>query len=354
MQSLMFGVLTLMFSSLAAALLAQSAEPEPDTFLRKQLAFSSHELSTLEKRQIIVELPKTPQAREIAFFAIMRLDVPGDFLIARMRDIINFKKSDNVLQIGKFSNPPRLEDLAGLTLDQVDIDAIKRCRVKSCDLKMSAKFIERFRKEVNGSAPNYRERVTELVREMLLEHVQAYLQGGNAALGEYNDKSYVLRLVDEFKLLLKPAPYMYEYVPEFQNYLENFPNARPENVENFVYWSKEEFGLKPVISVTHITIHKRFRTDGLDVMIGSKGIYASHYFETSLGLTGFIQSQASEPSRSYLIYINRSHADALRGLFAGVKRSLINGRLRDGAKKNMEMIRQKLETEYSNTASIPQ
>ena len=75
-------------------------------------------------------------------------------------------------------------------------------------------------------------------------------------------------------------------------------------------------------------------------------VYATHYFEGSLGLTGLIQSQASEPPRSYLIYINRSRTDALRGVFAGLKRSLIGRSLREGTRKNMEMIKQKLETEY--------
>ncbi len=343
---LMLGTLILVFSAPVAGIRRQTPKPEPLTFLVKQLAFTPYELGSLEKGQIIVRLPKTAETREVAAFAIMRLDVPGDFFLDRVRDIINFKMSDNVLQIGKFSDPPRLEDLAGLTLDPVDIDAIRRCRVKACDVKMSSKFIERFRKEVNWSESNYRSRVTELMRQMLLEGVQAYLQGGNAALGAYNDKANELRLADEFRSLLQPASYMYEYVPEFQKYLEDFPHAHLDNVENFLYWSKEKFGLKPVTTVTHITIYKRLHTNGLDVMIASKGIYASHYFEASLGLTGFIQSQHSEPSRSFLIYINRSRADALRGLFAGLKRSLISGSLRDGAKKNMEMIKQKLETEY--------
>lgn len=79
-------------------------------------------------RKIIVRLPITSETREVAAFAIMRLDVPTDFFIERVRDIMNFTKSDNVLQIGRFSNPPRLEYLAGLTLDQVDIDGIKECR----------------------------------------------------------------------------------------------------------------------------------------------------------------------------------------------------------------------------------
>ena len=114
---------------------------------------------------------------------------------------------------------------------------------------------------------------------MLLEQVQAYLAGGNAALGACEDKAYKMNLAEEFKSLLKPAPYMFGYVPEFQSYPETFPNGRSENVESFVYWSKEVFGLKPVISLTHVTIYKRHHTNGLDLMIGSKGIYATHYFE---------------------------------------------------------------------------
>jgi hypothetical protein len=334
---------------LSAVLVAEVPQPEPYTFLRKQLSFTPAELITLENGKIIVRLPKTPETREVAAFAIMRLDIPTDFFVTRVRDIVTFKKSEKVLQIGKFSNPPRLADLAGLTLDQVDIDAIQACRLKNCDIKLSARFIERFQKEVNWSAADYRDRVTELMREMLLENVQAYARSGNTALGRYDDKSYSLGLADEFKTLLKPAAYMYGYVPEFQKYLEEFPHARPEGtsaVEDFFYWSKEDFGLKPVTSVTHVTIYKRSHDNQSDVIIGSKGIYGSHYFESSLGLTAFIQSRGSDPARTYLIYMNRSRTDALRGFFAGFKRSLIGGSLRDGAKKSMEMIKLKLETEY--------
>jgi hypothetical protein len=336
-------------SVFAAAVLAQAPQPEPYTFLRKHLAFSSAELTTLEAGQILVKLPKTPETREVAAFAIMRLDVPTDFFVEKVRDIVTFKKSENVLQIGKFSNPPRIEDLAGLTVDSVDIASIKQCRVKSCDLKMSAAFIERFRKEVNWAAANHPEQAMHLVRVMLLEIVQDYLKRGNASLAKYEDKSTVLGLSDELRSLLKPASYMYGYVPEFQKYLEDFPLSRPDTAsysEHFFYWSKEDFGLKPVISVTHVTIHRRGSGHSQDVIIGSKGIYANHYFEASLGLTSFIRSQFSNSPRTYLIYVNRSRTDALRGMFAGLKRSLIGGRLREGAKKSMEMTKKKLETEH--------
>src|ERR1043165_7582077 len=95
---------------LSAVLLSEVPQPEPYTFLRKQLAVTPAELITLENNKIIVKLPKTPETREVAAFAIMRLDIPTDFFIEKVRDIVTFKKSEKVLQIGKFSNPPRLED----------------------------------------------------------------------------------------------------------------------------------------------------------------------------------------------------------------------------------------------------
>jgi len=340
----------LVVSALVAVLVSAEtpAPAELQTFLRKDLAFTASELSALDAGQTIVRLPKTAETREVAAFAIMRLNVPPEFFLQKMRDIASFKKSENVLQIGRFSDPPRLEDLAGLTLDTFEIDTIRRCRPRTCDFKLSAAFIERFRKEVNWSAPGYQDRASTLMREMLLEYVRGYLSGGNSALGDYNDKSYNLNLADEFRTLLQPAFYTYGYSPEFQQYLLEFPHARPAHVENFVYWSKEKFGLKPVISITHIAAHRVSPVAGADVVIASKGIYANHYFEASLGLTAYVHSAVSNQPRTYLIYINRSKADALRGMFAGFKRSLISGRLRDGAKKNMEMIKQKLESEFQS------
>ena len=332
---------------LAIAIHGQSLAPEPYSFLSRQLGFSSADLAALDTGQVLVKLPKTTETREVAAFAIARLDISTDFFIKKVRDIENFKKSENVLQIGKFSSPPTLADMADLTVDQVDIDGIRRCQVKSCDLKMSAEFIEKFRKEVDWSSPTYRERVTRLVHEMLLEQLQDHLRRGNPALVKYDDKSSAIGLADEMRSLLKPASYMYGYAPAFQKYLEEFPLTPPgdvSNFEDFAYWSKEEFGMKPVITMTHVTIYTR--RYGADVIIASKGIYASHYFESSLGLTALARNDGPRPSRSYLIYVNRSRTDALRGMFAGMKRSLIGGRLRDGAKKSMERIKTKLEEEY--------
>ena len=100
---------------------------------------------------------------------------------------------------------------------------MRRCGVNQCDFKMSASTIERFRKQVHWSAPDYRDRVTALTREMLLQSVDDYLRGGNVALDEYKDKGYKLRVADEFRSILEPAAFMYGYAAEFRNTFRSSP-----------------------------------------------------------------------------------------------------------------------------------
>jgi len=308
------------------------------------MEFTAFELSELDRGKVLVKLPKTPETREVAVFAVMPVDVTANLFIERVRDIVNFSKIDHLLQSGKLSNPPRIEDLATLTFEKSDIDSLRFCKPKRCDVKLPAAAMERFREEINWSQPNYRERASELWKQILIEYAGAYLREGNKALFEYNDKSDVVQLNNEFKTLLQPAAYTYQYAPELQKYLEQVPNSRPADLEDFVYWTKETFGLKPVVSLTHLTMYRNRRPDGTIVLIASKGIYASHYLEASLGFTVFIDNEA--PGPSHLIYINRSRSDALRGIFAGLKRALIGGRVRDGAKRNMELVRDRLEGDH--------
>jgi hypothetical protein len=50
--------------------------------------------------------------------------------------------------------------------------------------------------------------------------------------------------------------------------------ATSQTFEDSARGSKEEFGMKPVITMTHVTITTRRVAD---VIIASKEIYASHY-----------------------------------------------------------------------------
>jgi hypothetical protein len=302
-------------------------------------------MQDLEQGKVISKvLPSEKQ--EVAVFGVVRINTPADFFVDHFRDIESFKKSTSVPWVKKFSDPPRIEDLAQLEVEPQDFNALKSCRVGSCDVKLPAEAIERLQKEVDWSAPDANEQVNRFARAALLEYVKRYLAGGNAALSEYNDKKEPLRIAEQFDEILRNSPYVYAYVPQFYEYLRNYPQQHLDNVENFIYWSKERFGLKPVVSATHVSI---YRPAPDLTLITSKQIYASHYFEASLGLTAAITAAHDPTASFYLVYFNRSRSDALHGGFSGMFRGQIKNRTRTGTQENMEKIKLSLEGLYHAT-----
>lgn len=332
--------------------LSQEAAGRPREFLRRYVEFTDAELAAMEQGKTVAKTVKSGRHDEVAAFAVVRVEAPREVFLSQFRDIEKHKKSKQAPLVKKFSNPPRAEDVAELEFESGDVEDMKKCRVGKCEIKLSAGAIERFQKEIDWSAPDAARRATALARSMLLEYVARYQEGGNAALREYNDKKAPLRLAEEFEGLLEQSPYIYEYWPEFHDYLRNYPRAHLENAEDFFYWSKEKYGLKPVITVTHVTVYRRANDPGAPILIASKQIYASHYFEASLGLTALAQA-SRDPARPafYLMYLNRSRADALRGGFSGLARGAVAGRMKDSARENMELTRKRIEAVYAGQTS---
>lgn len=337
-------ILSLVVLFFSFPLYAVNPYKELQLFLRKHINFSDTDLAAMERGEVVSKILKTSDRTEVAAFGVVRINSGGEVFVDRFRDIVNFKKSDSVLQIGKFSDSPKLEDLKGLSFDAKDLEDIKKCVLGNCNVKLPIGLMERLRKNINWSAPDYKEKANSIVQQAFLDYVKSYLATGNNALVEYHDKKKIIRLEDEFRSLLKQSPYLFEYVPEFQEYLDKFPNSQLPNVENFIYWSIEKFGLKPVVSITHVAIYKKKQGNKTYILIASKQIYASHYFDASLGLTG-IMNEAETTSKpiSYLMYLNRSRTDTLKGMFSGIKRSLIGGRVLEGLEKSLHLNKQKLE-----------
>ena len=322
---------------------AQEVPQRLATFLRDRVALKETELADIQRGKAIAKvLPSERQ--EVAVLGVILVNASADFFVERFRDIESYKKGTSVPVVKKFSDPPRIEDLDQLQIDKKDFDALKNCKIGSCDVKLSAETIERLQREIDWKAPEAFDRANDLARASLLEYVKRYLAGGNTALSVYNDKKEPMRIAEQFDEILKASPYIYDYEPEFYEYLRAYPAKRLDNVDDFIYWSKEKFGLKPVISVTHVTIYRKLGAGR--TLISSKQIYASHYFEASLGLTAVIAtSQIGAPS-FYLLYLNRSRSDALHGGFSGLARGQVKIRARSGMQKNIENIKLSIESLY--------
>jgi hypothetical protein len=212
-------------------------------------------------------------------------------------------------------------------------------------VKLPSNVILRVQKEIDWSSPDAEQQATELARTVLLQYVERYLTGGNEQLSEYSDKKQPLRVAEQFDAILKASPYIFDYDPEFYEYLSDYPKKHLDGVEDFLYWSKEKFGLKPVISVTHVSIYRKPEFDV--TLIASKQIYANHYFEASLGLTVALASAQDPDPSFYLLYFNRSRSDALHGGFSGLARGQVKSRARKGALENLAKIQRSIEAQFA-------
>ena len=332
--------------------------PWPFDFFQPDVALSPAERSRLDRGESLVKtLP--PSSREVAIFAAVRADISGDRLTAWVRRIDALKRSRVVMAVGRFSQPPRLEDLAAVALEPGELDELRQCRPGRCNLKLSASDIARLAPLARERQPGWQAAVQQAFRQALLARATAYLDRGLPGLPPYADQEELESVENEFAPILKSSTFLRTRLPGLAEYLIHYPAhqgraatdeefARPaEDVsadrhpgESFLYWSKEGLGGKPIISITHVSIVRPRDPRAPDAVVASRQIFASHYITGSLAITAVIGG----PSGRYLTYLNRSRVDILDGVFGGLVRRIVERRLRDEAGDVVDGLRRRLES----------
>ncbi len=298
----------------------QNFPPGFHPFTKQEIRLSKEEIRKIQEGRAVMRILHTDVKSEIAILSLIRINVPLHYFLQLYRNIANFERGSSMPQIGVFSNPPKLDDLKNLKLDAEDLKEIKRCKVGSCQVELSAEAIQRIQKEVRWSDPKYYEQANQIVRQMILELVQEYQKTGNKALAPLQDRKKSTPAAEEFRNLLEASSYIKGYIPELHDYLLEYPDAKLPGAEDFFYWSVAEFGFKPTLRVNHMTIY-RPEGESVPVTIVSKQLYASHYFRAALELR-FLVPLENSADGFYFVWLNRSRTDGLEGLFGGIKRSI--------------------------------
>lgn len=305
---------------------AQASLAEFEKALQEKAAFQQTDFATLRLNQPVVRIAPTSDKREIAVSGLINIQAGADDFLRSYRESMTQKTNPAILEIGSFSAEPSLGDVASLTLDADDIEDLKDCVVGDCEIKLSAPMIERFRKEIDWTAPNYQIAVTNLFKQMLLEYVRDYRARGDAALIEYNDKQGEVSVADEQRALSATPSYINDLLTG---------KSDLQLVAETIVWSKLKSGLKPVIAVNHILIYKRHSDTGPQVLISSNQIYANHYINASRALTAFVNVPGVNDS-AFLVYENRSRADGLEGPLGKIRRGVVEKRALQGLKTILE------------------
>jgi hypothetical protein len=324
---------------------------EPHTFLKTYVGFTDADLSAIEQGQVVAKILETNNKTEVAVFGIVWIKGSVTTFTRWQKDIERFEAGDAVEAIKKISEPPTLSDFDTLAFPAEDLDALRKCKVGNCPVKGSSEGLARIQREVDWSAPDAHAQANRLIRQMMLERTQTYMQNGDEGLGVYRDKKRPLFLEEEFDGLLENSPYLVRYLPDFHRFLDDYPNAELPGSEDFFYWSRVKFGLKPTVRLNHVVVFP-YEVDGRkNLAIGSKMLYASHYFHTALELKVLVRDSAKPDAEGfYLVSLNRSRSDGLTGLFGGIVRSKAQSEAQKGVASALNAAREALEDAARATA----
>jgi hypothetical protein len=294
---------------------------EPHKFLRTVARFSDADIAALERGQPLARVLETDR-REVAIVGAVRINAPRDRLFGRYRDISSLKSSDVVMQIGRFSNPPKPEDLYDLEFEGYDLETIKACKPGDCGVRLSTENMERFAREVNWRGPDWKRQAALLWRQLLAKDAADYLATGK--LSDYRNKAEPLSVADEFAVLYQASSYFEAIAPQFFAYVRQFPRVRLDGVENILYWSKDDIN-RPVTRMTHLILHPE-NDPQRPGAVATKQFYAAHYFDAGLGFT-FAFNDGN--NGFYMLAVNRVRTRSLTGILRAMVRSVVQRRSRE-------------------------
>lgn len=199
----------------SSELLAQD-HADPFIFFRPSEITSDDDRQRLDSGETVARVV-AGQRHAMAVFSATALDASGDRLVAWIRQIADLKRSAYVQSIGRFSTPPQLADLATLTLDDGDVDDLKRCRPRRCRLKLAASELDELQRDQQVAGTDRTRVLQDAFRRLVLRRVQTYITSGQAALPDQDDRRAPVSLQATFASLLQQFAFLRQQLPDLRS-----------------------------------------------------------------------------------------------------------------------------------------
>src|SRR5260370_40425900 len=112
---------------------------------------------------------------------MMRVGVPRDGCVGRVRDVRNSVGTPTRTRFGIFSSPATPADVQEVTIGDEDVGELKECQPGKCDWKLPATEMERIRQEIDWSAADPAAQVNAWVQRRMVTYVTDYRARGDSA-----------------------------------------------------------------------------------------------------------------------------------------------------------------------------
>jgi hypothetical protein len=291
--------------------------------LAARLGFSEADVARVRAGQAVTRLLPSRESIEVAVAGAVRINGSADRLVHWLKEIVNFRKAAELGASAKLSSPPQIGDFAGLALGEKERKDLAECRPGKCALRLGDKAIARFQ-EIDWTAADAARRADLVTRQLMLQLAQAYLQGGDVALGASHDDRTPRVSADEFRALLGQATNLYELTPSLASFLERFPSASLPGAEHFLYWGQGGAGPDAAISLHQLVI---VPSDAGGAMIVDKQLYSNRYTDAAIFVISL--SPTADGTAYYALVAARARSRMLGGTTARLMRGRVESVTRD-------------------------
>ena len=327
----------------ATGALAQDPDNSTHVFLVDDIGLDPDVLGRMDAGEVIAQELDTDIDNEAAILGVVRIRATTEFFLRMYRDIERFETGWSVTK--KISDPPVAADWEALELSEEDLDDLQKCELDDCGVQLGPESLGRL-SALDWDRDDAGDAATRIIREQGHVAVTEYLKRGHEALGSYRYKDEALSVADEFEGLVASSPYILNYRPELHEWLHEYPNATLPGAEDFMYWSRMELGPKPIIRINHVTIYPTEEGVNGAVLIASKQLYFSHYFNVGLELNILEPDPEFPDDGFYLISLLRYRSESITGMFGGWVRGQAVGAARRSLEVYLGRVKSAVERYY--------
>jgi hypothetical protein len=270
--------------------------------------FTTEEIAHVGAGTPVAKLVPTKTRDEVALVGAMRIAGHKNRLVTWVQDIAHFRNAADLGAAHVVKMPVSETAFAGVSLGRDDAADLKKCRVGSCELRMSDQAIRQL-SSVPWDTPGAIPQAEGIMRQMLAGFARAYLAEGDAALGSS---------ATAFGELLAGASAFQAMAPELVAFFEQYPKKPLDGISEVLYWTAPADFDRPIVSLHHLVVYRR---PAGDAIIVDKVVYASRAFDA--GAIVLALQDAPDRQGYFVVAGGRLRSPKLTGVVARTLRNRI-------------------------------
>src|ERR1019366_1479135 len=139
--------------------------PELQDFFQKNIGLSKEQIAAIRSGQTVAKALSSRTPREIFLVGVVYVHGSPDTYLQYSRNFDNLRKLPNYLALRVLSNPPKLSEFDGFSLDSEGIKDLKNCKPGKCEIQLPTSSIEEFQKAIHWTAPDVNEQVNRFLQK---------------------------------------------------------------------------------------------------------------------------------------------------------------------------------------------